>query len=347
VAIYRITDRRKFGRLEWSSTLIGFGTVALGNMGKVVPTDVARSLVRHAWEAGVRFFDTAPMYGHGLAEYRLADDLIDRDRESYALVTKVGRTLRPAARGTFDAGPWEATPPLRMDYDYSYDGVMRQIEDSMQRMATDRFDAVLVHDTDRWTHGAEQPRRFQEAIDGAFPALESLRDQGVVGAVGIGVNETDVCIAAANAVDLDCMLIAGVYNLLDQHAQDELLPLCESRGIAVINGRIFGSGILATGTTGGGRFNYGPATEDVLARVRALEDICDRYGVPLGSVAMQFAAAHPAVANVCVGAGSIKQQELNYRWLEQDIPDDLWLELRAAGLISEIAPSPVRAEAYS
>lgn len=338
---FSVTDQRKFGRADWSTTLAGFGSVALGNMGKVMPTDTARSLVRHAWNSGVRLFDTAPMYGHGLAEYRLADELMDRDRNDYALITKVGRTLHPAAKGSFDSGPWQDTPPMRMDYDYSYDGVMRQVEDSLQRMGTDRFDVLLVHDTDRWTHGDQYRQRFQEAVDGAFKALLSLREQKVVSAIGIGVNEVDVSIAAANAADIDCMLIAGTYNLLDQQANDGLLPLCQARGIAVINGRIFGSGILATGTQPNARFNYAPATDQLSAKVRPIEDVCRDYGVPLGAVATQFAAAHPAIANVCMGAGSIEQQGQNYSWLGQDIPEDLWKQLTAEGLLRPGIPTPV------
>lgn len=337
---FHVTEQRKFGRSGLSTSLAGFGSVALGNMGKVMSTETARSLIRHAWESGVRLFDTAPMYGHGLAEYRLADDLMDRDRNDYALITKVGRTLHPAPRGTFDTGPWLQTPPMRMEYDYSYDGVMRQVEDSLQRMGTDRFDVLLVHDTDRWTHGDQYLQRFHEAVDGAFRALEVLRDQKVVSAIGIGVNETDVCIAAANAADIDCVLIAGTYNLLDQQADNDLLPLCRERGIAVINGRIFGSGILATGTQSNARFNYAPASADVIAKVRPIEDVCRSYNVPLGAVAAQFAAAHPAITNICMGAGSIEQQNQNYSWLEQDIPPELWNQLTAEGLLDPNVPTP-------
>lgn len=335
-----VTDQREFGRSGWSTSLAGFGSVALGNMGKVMATDTARTLVRHAWDSGVRLFDTAPMYGHGLAEYRLADELMDRARNDYTLITKVGRTLHPAPKGTFDAGPWLQTPPMRMEYDYSYDGVMRQVEDSLQRMGTDRFDVLLVHDTDRWTHGDRYRQRFQEAVDGAFKALLSLREQKIVSAIGIGVNEVDICIAAANAADIDCMLIAGTYNLLDQQANDELLPLCRDRGIAVINGRVFGSGILATGTQHGARFNYAAATAELVAKVQPIEDVCRSYDVPLGAAAVQFAAAHPSIANVCLGAGSVEQQNQTYSWLEQDIPADLWNELAATGLLDSRLPTP-------
>jgi D-threo-aldose 1-dehydrogenase len=231
---------------------------------------------------------------------------------------------------------------LSLEYDYSYDGVMRQVEHSMQRMGTDRFDVLMVHDPDRWTHGSEQPARFQEALDGAFPALLALRDQGVVSAIGIGVNEVDVCMDAARAVDIDCILIAGAYTLLNQQAADELFPLCVARGVAVMNARVFGSGVLATGSGPSARFNYAPADDAVLGRVRDLEALCDRHGVALGAAAVQFAVDHPAVVNVCVGTSSVPQQEQSYRWLEEEIPAEFWDELIATGLVgADGRPSPV------
>ena len=317
---------RTFGRLGSEVTLAGLGTVALGNMGRVVPTAESRAVIDTAWDNGVRFFDTAPMYGHGLAEYRLAEQLRDHVRDSYFLVTKVGRTLSPLA-SPGDTNPWLATPPLAMTFDYSYDGVLRQVEASLQRMGTDRIDALLVHDTDRFTHGEAQPERFQEAIDGAFRALLRLRDEGVTRAIGIGVNETDVCLAALKAVDIDCMLIAGTYNLLSTTALSELLPECDRRGVAVINGRVFGSGILATGTTVGARFNYLTAPAPVVDRVRQIEFLCADFGVEIGAVATRFASSHPAIANVCLGARTVHQQEQNFRWMNAVIPDELWLAL--------------------
>lgn len=317
------TQARAFGRIGAEVSLAGLGTLALGNMGRTVPTADSRAVIDSAWDGGVRFFDTAPMYGHGLAEYRLAEQLRDRPREDYFLVTKVGRTLTPTA-SVGDTSPWLDTPPLAMSFDYSYDGVMRQVEDSLQRLGTNYIDALLVHDTDRFTHGDEQPRRFQEALDGAFRALVRLRDEGVTRALGIGVNETDVCLDALRAVDLDCMLIAGTYNLLSATARDELLPECGRRGVAVINGRIFGSGILATGTSPGARFNYAEAQPEVVERVRRIERLCADFGVELGAVATRFASSHEAIKNVCMGARTVEQQQRNLRWLEADVPDEFW-----------------------
>jgi D-threo-aldose 1-dehydrogenase len=220
-----------------------------------------------------------------------------------------------------------------LSFDYSYDGVLRQVDASLQRLGTNYIDALLVHDTDRFTHGDAQPQRFREALDGAFRALVRLRDEGVTRAIGIGVNETDVCLAALREVDLDCMLIAGTYNLLSTTARSELLPECARRGVAVINGRIFGSGILATGTTAGARFNYAEAAPKVVERVRRIERLCDDLGVELGAVATRFAHSHDAIANVCVGARTVEQQQRTLRWLDADIPDELW------GALAELDPA--------
>ncbi len=317
---------RTFGRIGAEVSLGGLGTVALGNMGRSVPTSESRALIDSAWDGGVRFFDTAPMYGHGLAEYRIAEQLRDRPREDYFLVTKVGRTLTPAA-SVGDTSPWTDTPPLAMSFDYSYDGVLRQAEASLQRLGTNYFDALLIHDTDRFTHGDSQPERFRQALDGAFRALVRLRDEGVTRAIGFGVNETDVCLDALRAVDLDCLLIAGTYTLLSTTARDELLPECARRGVAVINGRVFGSGILATGTTLGARFNYTEAAPEVVERVRRIERICADFDVELGAVATRFASSHEAIATVCMGARSVEQQQRNLRWLEAEVPDELWIAL--------------------
>lgn len=319
-------EKRTFGRVGTPVSLGSLGTVALGNMSKPVTTSESRAVIDAAWDGGIRFFDTAPMYGHGLAEYRLAEQLRDRPRDDYFLVTKVGRTLTPTAT-LGDTSPWVGTPPFALSFDYSYDGVLRQVEASLDRLGTNYIDALLIHDTDRFTHGDSQPQRFREALDGAFRALERLRDEGVTRAIGFGVNETEVCLDALRAVDLDCLLIAGTYTLLSTTARDELLPECARRGVAVINGRVFGSGILATGTAPGARFNYAEAEAEVVERVRQIEGICADFGVELGAVATRFASSHEAIATVCLGARTVEQQQQNLRWLEAEIPDDIWLAL--------------------
>jgi D-threo-aldose 1-dehydrogenase len=301
----------------------------------------AQNLLFDAWERGIRFFDTAPLYGHGLSEHRIGHALLHRPRDEYVLVTKVGRRLRPARPGTFPTGSWHEAAPFRVEFDYSYDGAMRQVEDSLHRMCNERIDVILIHDIDVWTHGpAAQPERFREAMSGAYPAIARLRDEGVVRAIGIGVNESAVCLAALREADLDCILLAGRYSLLEQEPLNELLPLCERLGVAVIVGGVYNSGILAKGAVDEARYNYARAAPEVLDRVRRMQSICESYDTPLAAAAIQFVAAHPAVANVCLGVRTVEQEAVNLASLRRRIPASLWGELKAARLIRRDAPVP-------
>jgi D-threo-aldose 1-dehydrogenase len=280
------------------------------------------------------------MYGYGLAENRVGTALRDRPREEYVLCTKVGRLLKPTEHEQRNDPMWDSTPPMRIVYDYTYSGTMRSIEDSLQRMLSDRIDIVLIHDCDRYGHGANQPAVFEQAMSQAAKALIELRDQGVVGAVGIGVNEADVCVAAAQRADFDVFLLAGRYTLLEQAPLDDLLPLCVDRGISVMLGGVFNSGILATGATPGAHHNYQPADDTVLARVAAIESLCAAHGVPIAAAALQFALAHPAVASVVLGASTVAQQAANIEATRTVIPQQLWDSLREDGYLHSEAPVP-------
>ncbi|MBS3694143.1 aldo/keto reductase [Rhodococcus qingshengii] len=336
----KANDIRRFGRAGFDVTLFGYGGAPIGNIFRSIPEADAQAQISQAWEMGVRSFDTAPMYGHGLSEHRIGHAMLARNRDDYVLSTKVGRTLIPAPHGSFDTGIWVDTPPFRAEFDYSYDSVLRQVEDSLQRMCQDRFDILYVHDIDRYTHGESQPERFAEALEGAFPALIRLRDEGVVRAIGVGVNEAEVCVDVLEKVDLDCVLLAGRYTLLEQAPVTDLLPLAEERDVAVVLGGVFNSGVLATGSVADAKFNYQPASAEVLSRVREIEVFCTRYQVPLAAAAIQFASAHPAVRELLLGARSCEQMRRNAAWLEHDIPGGFWAELRDAGLIHEDAPTP-------
>ena len=336
----RVDETRPFGRVGMPVTVAGFGGAPIGNFLRPIAEDDAQALVADAWDAGVRFFDTAPLYGHGLSEHRLGHALLHRPRAEYVLSTKVGRRLHPQEPGTFSTGPWVEAGPFRSEFDYGYDAVMREVEDSLHRLCTDRVDILFIHDCDTPTHGADQPRRFREAIDGAYPALATLRDQGVVKAIGIGVNEAAVCLAAIAEADLDCILLAGRYTLLEQDPLDDLMPACAERGIAVVLGGVFNSGILATGPVPGAKFDYHPAPAHILERAAALQEVCARYDVPLPAAAVQFAAAHPAVASLLIGARTLEQQHRNVAYFEHPIPGRLWEDLRATGLIRDDAPTP-------
>lgn len=333
-------ERRNLGGTGLSTTVLGFGSAALGNRFRVLDDTHCTAVVDDAWERGVRFFDTAPMYGHGLAEARLGTALRGRPRDEYLLSTKVGRLLRPDAHPAHDSDMWVDVPPMRVEYDYTYDGALRSIDDSLQRMLTDRIDVVFIHDCDRYGHGANQPAVFEQAMSGAATALIELREQGVVGAIGLGVNESDVCVEAARRADFDVFLLAGRYTLLEQGALDDLLPLCDERRISVILGGVFNSGILASGVVAGAHHNYGVPAPAVVERVARIEAVCRRHDASLAAVAIQFVMAHPAVASAFIGASSTRQQVANIAAAHDDVPDDLWIDLRSEGLIRPDAPCP-------
>ncbi len=333
-------ERRPLGRVDLEVTALGLGTVAIGNLGKATSDVAAAATIDAAWDAGIRYYDTAPLYGHGLGELRMGAALRLRPRDDYVLSSKVGRLLRPHPRAEIDFGGWVDTPAFALDYDYTYDGTMRAFEDSLQRLALERMDICFIHDIDVFTRGAEQPEVFRAAMDGCFRALERLRAEGVVKAIGVGVNEWEVCEQALRERDFDCFLLAGRYSLLEQESLASFLPLCVERNVAVVIGGGFNSGILATGAVEGARYNYGPAPAPVLERVRRIEAVCRDHGVPLQAAAMQFVTAHPAIASLIVGARSAGQVMQNVGWFEAAIPGAFWTTLKREGLIREDAPVP-------
>ena len=229
-------EKVKFGRVDLEVTPFGFGTAPIGNIFREIDEDTSDAMIREAWDQGVRYFDTAPMYGHGLAELRTGHGLRWKDRDDFVLSSKVGRILKPARKADIDYAPWTNAGRFTMHFDYSYDGTMRSFEDSLQRLNLERMDICFIHDIDVFTRGDEQPEVFKQAMDGAWKALSELRDQGVVKAIGVGVNEWEVCHAALQQRDFDCFLLAGRYTLLEQDSLNEFLPLCEERGAAVVVG---------------------------------------------------------------------------------------------------------------
>ncbi len=334
------SDIRNFGRCGFDVTRFGFGTAPLGNIFREIDEATSEAMFETAWDAGVRYFDTAPYYGHGLAELRTGHSLRWKNRDDFILSSKIGRVLTPARRSEIDFAPWTNAAPFTSEFDYSYDGVMRAFEDSLQRLALERMDICFIHDIDVFTRGAEQPKVFEEAMDGAWRALESLRSQGVVRAIGVGVNEWEVCHAALQARDFDCFLLAGRYTLLEQEALTDFLPLCEERGAAVVVGGGFNSGILATGAVEGAKYNYAPAPADIMEKVRRIEAVCSYHDVPLPAAALQFVVAHPAVPCFMAGARNVAQLRQSLALFNHAIPADFWAELKRQGLLREDAPTP-------
>ena len=331
---------RPLGRTSLRLTSIGFGTTMLGNLYRAVGEADAFAATDAAYAAGIRFFDTAPHYGVGLAERRLGGALRRFTGEPPLISTKVGWLTKPALGRATDASLFASPPPFVEMSDYSHDGVMRSVEDSMQRLGTDRIDILLIHDVDRRNHGDAYPEVFRRAMDGAYPTLVKLRDQGVVKAIGCGLNEWQACEDFLEAGDFDCFLLAGRYTLLDQESLDSFLPLCTKRGAGIILGGPFNSGILASGAVEGAYFDYAPATPAILDRVRRMEAICSRHGVPLKAAALQFPLHHPAVATVLPGMANGAEVAENLRLLAHPIPVSFWAELKAEGLIRQDAPTP-------
>jgi D-threo-aldose 1-dehydrogenase len=334
-------NKRKYGKIDLTVTDMGFGAAPIGNFLKPISEDVADAMVQHAWNAGMRYFDTAPYYGHGLSEARLGASLRWKKRDEFVLSTKVGRVLKAERRKNIDCKPWVDALPFVCHYDYSYDGCMRSFEDSLQRLGLEHIDILFIHDCDYFTHGPEKQKvYFRQAIEGCYPALVKLKEQGLVKAIGVGVNNWEVMLDFMKAGDFDTLLVAGRYTLLEQDAIDELFPICEKRGTALVIGGGFNGGILATGAVPGAKYNYAPAPEHIMEKVRKIEAVCKSYNVPLPATAMQFLLAHPLIVSHIPGTRTVEQMKQNIAWVSHPIPADLWTELKHKGLLREEAPVP-------
>jgi D-threo-aldose 1-dehydrogenase len=333
-------QKRRFGRVDLQVSAFAFGTAPIGNFLKPIPESEAEAMVHTAWSAGVRFYDTAPMYGHGLAELRTGHYLRWKPRDEFVLASKVGRVLKPARRDTIDFAPWADAAPFTTRFDYSYDGTMRSFEDSLQRLGLESMDMCFIHDIDGFTRGADQPEVFKTAMDGCWKALGKLRSERLVKAIGVGVNEWEVCYEALKQRDFDCFLLAGRYTLLEQDALNDFLPLCQERGAAVVVGGGFNSGILATGARPGAKYNYSPAPASIMERVARIEKVCATHAVPLPAAALQFVVAHPAIPSFIAGTRTVEQLKQNLAWFSHPIPPDYWSDLKRQGLLREDAPTP-------
>jgi D-threo-aldose 1-dehydrogenase len=294
-----------------------FGGAPIGGLYAPVSDEEAAATLAAAWDAGIRAFDTAPHYGVGLSERRIGDFLAGRPRAEFAVSTKVGRRLIPATGTTDGADGFYGTPALSRVRDYSGDGARRSLEDSLRRLRLDRVDIALIHDPDE---------HLAEALDGAYPALAGLRADGTVGAIGVGVNSASPAEWFVTRCDLDCVLVAGRYTLLDDSAAGSLFPLCLARGVAVLAGGVFNSGILAD-PADGARYDYAPAAPGVLARARRIAEVCARYDVPVAAAALRYVLRHPAVTAAVVGVRTPGEVRADTGYLDLPIPDGLWADL--------------------
>jgi len=338
--------RRTIGSTGLEVTVLGFGGNALGNLYSVVDEGVARDAVLAAYEGGTAYFDTAPMYGHGLSERRIGDVLRSLPRDEIVLSTKVGRLLKPYGRvppprpSVAQGGIFAGELPFQPTFDYTYDATMRSFEDSLQRLGMNRIDILLIHDADAWSHGDRYEKVLRTVEAGALRALERLKADGVISAFGAGVNQAEACERLMDMGSFDCFMLAGRYTLLEQGALDSFLPRCLKENRSVILAAPYNSGLLVTGAVPGARYNYVPAPPDVLRHVAAIEAVAAAHGVPLAAAALQFVLAHPAVVTVIPGGRSREEVEQNAGWLEAPIPDGFWADLKANGLIHGAAPVP-------
>ena len=331
----RPDEPARIGRTTLHVSRLGVGTVALGNMYEAVPESAAADVLDEAGKWGLTHFDTAPLYGMGLAERRIGPLLATRPRDSFVLSTKVGRLLRADApidpRTLRDGKPlFVDTPPLNPVFDFSYDATLRCVEESLERLGLDRVDILYLHDPDD---------HYEQALNGAYRALERLRGEGAVTAIGAGMTQTRMLAQFARAGDFDCFLLAGRYTLLDQSALTELLPLCQARGISLVIGGVYNSGIL-TNPVPGARYDYRGAPPELVSRAQRIAAICARHDVPLKAAAIQFPFGHPAVASVLTGVRSSAELAENAAMLSLPIPPQMWEELRAEDLLSQEVPVP-------
>jgi D-threo-aldose 1-dehydrogenase len=322
----------RLGASSVTVTPMGLGTAPIGNLYTSVDDATASAAVDAAWEAGIRYFDTAPHYGLGLAERRLGGVLAGRPRDEYVVSTKVGRLLVPASGTGRDTEGFDVPTDDRRVWDFSRDGVRRSLADSLERLGLDRVDVVLLHDPDD---------HWQQAVEEAYPALHQLREAGTVGAIGAGMNQWQMLADFVRETDVDVVLLAGRYTLLEQSGLDTLLPLCLRRGVSVIAGGVFNSGLLAVDEPpADAAYNYTGAPEPVVERARQLAAVCRRHGVSLPQAALAFPIAHPAVVSVLVGARSASEVTRNVELADRPVPAALWADLAAEGLLRADAPVP-------
>ncbi len=321
----------QIGKTSLRVTRLGLGGAPLGGLFEDVKSDAAVATIRRALELGINFFDTAPLYGHGKSEMRMGEALRGIPADSRVLATKVGRVLEPVEPGALAKDEFDNPAPFKPVFDFSYEGVMRSFNESLKRLGLDHVEILHIHDPDD---------DYQAAIEGAYRALDQLRREGRIKAVGAGMNQAEMLARFARAGDFDCFLLAGRYTLIDHTGLQDLLPLCVKKQISIIIGGPYNSGVLASGARAGAKFNYADAPKEVLEKVRRVEEVCGRHAVPMKAAALQFPLAHPAVASVIPGARSVAELEENFRLISHPIPADFWADLRREGIIPAEAPTP-------
>lgn len=342
----KANQKQAVGKHGLEVTQMGLGGTGFGNMYEAMNEQEGIDTLGAARDGGIGYIDTAPLYGFGLSETRIGIALSAHGRENFVISTKVGYTLEERTSDEPHKAPFVDAPPLDAIHDYSRDAVLRSIDQSLERLQTDHIDIILIHDPDEgatlWSPGADPfaVSHFADVMEHTYPVLDELRSQGTIKAVGLGMNQWQMLAEFAKAGDFDCFLLAGRYTLLEQEPLDSFLPLCTERDIRIIVGGPYNSGILATGAIEGAHYNYGEAPPEILKRVRGIETICSRHGVPLQAAALQFPFGHPAIATIIPGARSVKEIRTNVDYFEHAIPNDFWSELKAESLLAGETPVP-------
>ena len=335
---------RTLGKTGLEVSQYGMGSAPMGDLWERLPEDRVSATFEAAYDGGVRYFDTAPWYGNTLSEHRLGHFLRQQPTGSFAISTKVGRVYRrPMPLDEKPIGFWAGGLPFILRFDYSYDAVMRSYEDSLQRLGLPRVDILVIHDIDIQYHGDDTgiEKCFQQLDQGGgLKALQELKSAGEIKGYGAGINEGPMITRFLDRFDLDFFLVAMPYTLIDQAPLDDAFPRCQEKNVGIIIGSPFASGILATGPIEGAKYNYAPASEEVLAKVRGMQNVCSRHDVPLQAAALQFPLGHPSIAAIIPGSVSPNEVEQNLGWFKTDIPADCWAELKAEGLLRNDAPVP-------
>jgi D-threo-aldose 1-dehydrogenase len=325
-----VTDQAALGRGGLQVSRYGFGGAPIAGLFESVNEEQARECMGQAWSAGQRYFDTAPHYGAGLSEHRVGTFLAQKPSKEWVLSTKVGRLLETTSSAASESAGFADGPSAHRVFDFSRDGIRRSFDSSLARLGVDKVDVLFLHDPDD---------HWEQAIGEAWPTLAALRDEGVVRSIGAGMNQTAMLTRFVHETDMDVVLLAGRYTLLQQDALDDLLPACLERGTSVVIGGVFNSGLLANPHSNA-TFNYAPAAPDMLAKAQQIDDVCSRYGVAIAAAALQFPLAHPAITTVLIGARSAREVEENSRFIATPIPEQLWADLLTAGLLRPGTPVP-------
>ena len=325
---------REIRSLDLTLSILGFGGLQVGDYWVRMPEEEAYAAIKLAHDSGIRYYDTAPHYGTGLSEHRIGHVLRGLPRNGFVLSTKVGRYLvADEKHAEFD--PDFRGLPFGKIYDLSYDATMRAYDQSLQRLGLNRIDLLFIHDLDTYQHGDEYDARFKEGIDGCYRALDELRSQKAVRGIGAGLNTAEAAVRLIEATDLDCLMLAGRYTLLEQGPAEDLLPLALRREVSLVMGAPFNTGILATGAVEGALYNNRPVPPEIAGRVRKIEEICRQFGIPIAAAALQFPLGNPIVASVVPGMGGIGDVKNNLRLMTMPIPVEFWSSLRSEGLISD------------